>query len=331
MPGMGYEVLDSASGAAAPPALRPERPQGPAAVLELADEPPPQSPPRRRYVLAVISGIAGITIGALWANYHNGQVREQDRRSTVTAVAAVDSVNSYPMGQNRVADFAISVVNAGPLPLELVMSPDGAQPTRSTPVLRMLSGDSKVPSGGEMRVLARLGIDCSSTDVVRLQLPVRTVNGSVRQLPVLSSPQQSARVTGRTLCVTGQQEELVSSRLIGTVDLPVLRLQNNTDLPVLVSLNSGSPLTQSSSAYLSLTTRPSLPVTVPAQQVRELALRIDVQGCRRDLSALEGIGYLSLNTEPVGGGSVPTTGFPSHGGGVDVSPLIGAAVQRSCG
>ena len=115
----------------------------------------------------------------------------------------------------------------------------------------------------------------------------------------------------------------MSIRLTGSLSQPVLELSNSTDQPLTVTLDSGSPLTQAASQYLSVTTRPALPTTVAAGGTRRLALRLDVQGCHRDLGPLAdgGLGYFGLDVEGL---------HEQNQVGVDLSALVGAALERSC-
>nr|WP_284288496.1 hypothetical protein [Angustibacter aerolatus] len=108
-----------------------------------------------------------------------------------------------------------------------------------------------------------------------------------------------------------------------------LLISNPSDLAVTVFLDSSSPQTLASSEVVSFSTRPALPLRVGAHEDRQLAVTVKGGTCTRDLdSVLQGGGgvlVLVVESAPRAG----STGLRSSMG-VDLTALVGAALERDC-
>jgi hypothetical protein len=356
---MGYEVLD-ADGAASGVSSDPYPPSD---VVALDDLPPPpgdlgrprapRAPrrprvpdrlrhvPRLAWVLVAAAGIVGVVLGSWWTARHGDQVREAAARASVQAFATPVSVNPLVTGRGTVADYSIRLINLGNQPLTVTVSADADRPRPDRPAISMLTGTSTVAAGQEVMVRARVPLDCSSAEPVTLRLPVTSADGTAHSLALRNGVEAGVDVTPSDLCTFTDGQQVLEVDLIGTLDRPRLRLRNNSDRALLVALDSGSPLTQSSSELLTVATVPKLPVTVRPHDDTTVGLDIRVATCRKDLgtlSTLSGYGYLGFQGETVarsdgadgGGADDSLDGGAEANAGVDASPLVGAALARAC-
>jgi hypothetical protein len=281
---------------------------------------------RRTYLVMAVLTALGVAAGALWTDHHLSQVRRSELRATVSAVATPMNVSPLMTGQGQMADYTIKVLNLGALPLTVVKSSSAARPSASTPLINIVTGDGTVAPGEEILITARVPVDCSSDRGTEIVVPVLSADGSAHRLALHDLAQTGYLNTApQQLCTFLGGGEQLTADLTGTLDHPVLALRNNADQPLTVSLDSGSPLTQASSELLSLTTIPALPLTIASHDTQRLRVVIEAHGCQRDLSriTLGGFGYLCFQAESVRPGV--TTGT-----GVDLGPLVGAAVARAC-
>ncbi len=354
MAAMGYEVLD-ADGAANTLSGAPHPPTD---VVALDDLPAPRTEPSPRasrtrlprrdrtptgparrlgldrlahtsrlaWLLVAAALVVGVAAGSWWTAKHGADVRRAAARSTVTAFATTLEVNPVLGDAGQMADIRIRVFNLGSQPLRILASPSSDQPSVARPLISVVTGTGTVAPGKDAIAAARVPLDCQSDQPLQVRLPVASPDGTPRQL-TLTTPQDSvAESMQRDLCFV-QGVVPFEASLSGTLDRTRLDLRNNSDEPITVSLDSGSPLTQDASTFLSLTTVPKLPVTVPPKTTRRLALAVTAEVCRSDIQTLTengGFGYLSFQTESRGvirdGSSV----------GVDASPLVGAAIAKAC-
>jgi hypothetical protein len=79
-----------------------------------------------------------------------------------------------------------------------------------------------------------------------------------------------------------------------------------------------------------LTSEPALPLTLGPHEQRTIALRIIVHGCgtNKPLEEYQGLGYMNLQAQF---GNAPNDDQTQPVSGVDLSAVVGAALQRSCG
>ncbi|KQX61640.1 hypothetical protein [Angustibacter sp. Root456] len=338
---MGYEVLDSgrtSDGGGAG--------LGPIDVVSLDDLPDPHEhagrppgPPRLPHwvrqaaarispVLAIVlvgALVAGGAAGAWVAHRRAAATQESAARAAVSAFALAVGFDGGTTGESGQVQLPVSVrvFNVGSRPLTIAAAKGAGALVDTSSRVTVATGDGVVQPGQDALVRVRVHLRCDSPEAVRLSVPVRSEDGTLHELTVRDSDQGMLSQTPQAICAQSSQVEPMSVQLIGTLAQPALELANSTEHPVTVSLDSGSPLTQAASQYLSVTTKPGLPVTVAAGATRRLTLRLDVQGCHRDLGRLTdgGMGYFGLNVESPNELSQV---------GVDVSALVGAALERSC-
>lgn len=338
---MGYEVLDTGrtndGGGAG---------LGPVDVVSIDDLPdphehagrppgPPRLPDWVRRTAARISPVlaivlvaalaAGIVTGAWFTHRRSTAAQETAARGEASAFALAVGLDSHEEDSGPVAGIAVRVFNVGSRPLTIAAAKGVGALVDTGSRVTVITGDGVVRPDRDALVRVRVPLQCDSLENLRLSVPVRSEDGTLHEVMVRDSDQGLLSQSPQSLCAQSAQSQMdpVSVRLIGTITQPLLELVNATDRRVTVSLDSGSPLTQDASQYLAVTTRPGLPVTVAPGATRRLALRLDVQGCHRDLTPLAdgGLGYFGLRID--GAGDVSQMG-------IDVSALVGAALERSC-
>jgi hypothetical protein len=339
---VGYEVLDS--GRAQRTADGAQGAPGPVDVVALDDlpdpgddafKPMPRQLPRwlttrpkqlTAKVAAVLAtaAVLGVVGGAWWADHRADVAQLARARSAVNAFSLVVGVDGHDAGTGHVADLTLRVFNLGAQPLTIVPSKSGARLSATSPIVSLITGDGTVRPGRDALVRVQLPLDCNALQSLRVRVPVRSPDGTVHPVDARSNDQGGLDVNPQGVCMQDDYVDPLPVSLTGSLTRPMLELTNTTDRPVTVSLDSGSPLTQESSEFLALTTRPALPTVVPAGATKRLSVRIDVQGCHRDLAALSygGIGFLSLRVEGAPDGLTQT--------GIDLSTLVGASLERSC-
>jgi hypothetical protein len=287
----------------------------------------------KRFGLAPVIGVAAVLILVGWAvggslaTRHAEQVRAAERSGRLALVATITGVQSVP-GQ-QVADFTVRLVNAGPLPVTIVTSPEADQPTTTVPVVRPLGGAAVVPAGGSLVTSLRLAIDCDSTQDVggRLRVPVRTADGVVHHVLALDDGAARSAVYGGSPCSRGVPA--LDTSIVGTIDHPVLRLRNSTTRPLEVALDvENSPFVAQSTNFSVLHLSPPLPQLLQPHESVDLAVTLVPWSCPHGLSVV-----LSSQVSPY---IVLRSGYPGVEGlaqdraGVDLSTLWGAALARNC-
>ncbi|GAB3594516.1 hypothetical protein GCM10027446_18590 [Angustibacter peucedani] len=366
---MGYEVLDADGGASAA-GSSPFPPPDVVALDELPPPPsepgrparPPRAPRGSRrgrrpvdwqrptpeqvrglgqrlrhaskltWVLVAASALVGVGAGSWWTDRHGDQVRAAQLRAAVQAYVTATEVNPLVTGRGTVADYTVQVVNLGQLPLTIAVSPDDARATPTDPVVTMLTGEPAVAAGQEGKAKLRVPLDCTSDQPVPLRLTLTSADGTDHQVSVRDGNTLGQGITPRDLCSFTQGQQVLDVQLSGTLDKPELDFRNNGEQPLVVTLDSGSPLTQTSSELISLSTVPQLPVIVRPHDTTSVQLRIVVSSCRNDISdmsTLGGYGYLGFQGE-VQGHTGASNGEGETNAGVDASPLVGAAMARAC-
>jgi hypothetical protein len=337
---VGYEVLD---GGGATSAVT-DRGRGQIEVVALEDLPhpdvdrgprrPPRFPPwlvtTLRQVtpaLAVafaVAVLAGVAAGAWVAHRRAAAADEASARNAASAFAIVAGIDSYASGTGQVADVTLRLFNVGARPITVATSDPGADPSRTAPVVRLINGDGTLLPGRDALVRAVVALDCDSAGPFQITVAVRSQDGTLHDVAVRDDEHVGLTRSASAMCSRDDYADPLPVRLTGSLRSPSLQLSNTTDRPLTISLDSGSPLTQAASEYLAVTTLPALPLVMAPNSEQHLSLRLTVQGCHRDLGPLQdgGSGYLGLRIEGSPDGPVQT--------GVDVSALVGAALERSC-
>ncbi|MGN6613303.1 MAG: hypothetical protein ACTHLJ_16165 [Angustibacter sp.] len=339
---MGYEVLDtgrtSDGGGAG---------LGPIDVVSLDDLPDPHEhagrppgPPRlpdwvRRAAARISPVLALVLVAALAAGGATGAWVSHERAAAAQDNAARGAVNAFALavgldngassgtGKTQVP-VAVRIFNVGSRPLTIAAAKGVGALVDTGSRVTVVTGDGVVRPGRDALVRVRATLDCDAMESLKLSVPVRSEDGTLHQLTVRDSDQGMLSQTPQAVCNQETGVEPMSVQLKGTLREPVLEITNGTGQPATVSLDSGSPLTQGASQFLAITTRPALPVTVAPGATRRLALRLDVNGCHRDLTPLadgSGQSYIALRVDGAGGVTQM---------GVDLSTLVGAALERSC-
>jgi len=352
---MGFEVMDVGPPEADPDPPRPGRPRRPdeADVVDLAAIPAPRSEPgyagwqppapawltsrtavRTRTVVGLLVVLAaGLVVGGAWAGQHQRQQRVAERQATLAVTALTDSWTRLRWTRRPVVDVVVRLVNAGPLAVDVVPSDVGEARRRGRPYVRSLVGGLRVAPGRELAVSVLQRLDCWSSSPILLELPVRTADGVVHQVPVRRGGPQG--LVPREVCAEAAGDLAVSADLAGSLRNPVLELRNGTSRPMTVSLDPTSPLVRASGLLpVTVSTAPALPTTVGAYSTRLLRVTIRARDCAADVSDLQaaiGTGVLGLVGRSGSGAdpdpSADPVRLPLQ---VDLSALLGAALQRDC-
>jgi hypothetical protein len=346
---MGYEVLDvgtPGAGSGVPGTDsgpgRPHRPDDPEVVnLDALPEPPPAATPpptsrllgptalrARTAVVLLLVLAAGAVAGATWAGSMERKERAAERRATLAVTALADSWTRVRWIRRPVVDVVVRLVNTGPMPIEVVPSFFGDRPRRSAPFVRALGGGLTVPAGRELAVSVLQRLDCSSSVPLTLELPVRTPDGVVHQVRVRRGG--SDRLVPAEVCLEGVDELGVSATVAGSLRRPVLELRNPLTRPVTILFDPMQPPPQAQ--QLSIDMAPRLPARIPPGETRRLALDVQTPSCSGDATVPQGAGKINLValSEVPGAGqgsSLDTERQPLQ---VDLSTLVGAALQRAC-
>jgi hypothetical protein len=348
---MGYEILDAAdaepaaAAAAADAAPRGGPVNGPTAttwppdVVELDALPEPGGAPpwvtvpwqrpnaRRRppgrltSALVAVAALLGLAVGVALDHYHAQQVRESEARQRLQALAVVQSMTSRIILDGQLAELIVQVYNSGTHPLSVLVSPAGPSAR-----IQVASGSRTVPPGGAQLVIAQVPLDCASNQPLGLTIPMQTVDGTEHQLaPRSDTGAPLDQSSQQELCTLLPDRQLLTAQLQGGLNDPLLQLTNDTEGPLTVSVDSGSPLTQVSSHRLSFKLVPALPMQIPAHGTRTVRIGLQVPGCiiGGNLPELSSVGFLGLRGDDPHGTQVAAAS-------VDVGPLVGGVVARTC-
>src|SRR3954451_13218668 len=269
--------------------------------------------------------VTGLVAGAAWAGRVHERERAAERSATLAVKALADSGTRVPWTRRPVVDVVVRLVNTGPLPVDVVGSTLGDRPRAGRPYVRPLLGGLRIDEGDELAISVLQRLDCSSAVPMSLAVPVRTADGVVHRVPVRRGGAE--RLIPTQACEAGQDLG-VTVRLAGALDRPVIELRNPSSGPVVVTVDPLVPLGQARPVLVSTT--PKLPVDVEPGS-RRLALSIRAPACIADPAQLQAAGDLalvarSLPSEP----SIGLTSPARQSLHVDMSALVGAAVQRAC-
>ncbi|WP_426564896.1 hypothetical protein ACPPVT_01790 [Angustibacter sp. McL0619] len=348
---MGYEVLDVGH-ARSGEADAPRAPAGRMHVVDLESLPQPRPDAERRSAgrrrptrwtaaaLTAATLVAGIGVG-VWID-HRSKVREQTAAAAQVRVLAVAQPATMTLaGRITAASVRISLVNLGQAPVDVLVSPPVARPFAGATVVGMANGSARIDPGGSQQVVALVGIICGTQTPVTPQISVRGPDGQTHQLTVRDENLDTYRVNRRAVC--GDPDgALLTSQLVGTVRNPQLVLRNATHHAVAIIVDADSPvrlrppvtgpLPQSARVGAvgpptTVTTFPSLPVILSAEDDITLSLRVQVRGCQA-LDSLNEQSYLLLVGVPI---AVEHTVPQDVTTAVDLTALMGSAQERACG
>ena len=354
---MGFEVLDVGppnAGSGPPGPTRARRPDEDDVVdLETLPAPPPdpdragwqasgpawltsRTAVRTRTVVGLLVVLsAGLLAGGAWAGQHQRQQRTAEREATLAVTALTDSWTRLRWTRRPVVDVVVRLVNTGPLPVDVVPSSFGDRRATGGPYVRSLAGGLRVAPGRELSVSVLQRLDCWSWTPLSLDLPVRTADGVVHQVTVRRGGPE--RLVPRQVCSDASEDLAVSADLAGPLNRPVIELRNGTSRPVTVSLDPTSPVARAGTLLpVTVSTTPPLPATVGAYSMRTLRLNVRAHNCGADVADLQaavGRGVLGLVGRTGGSetGAQPSDDAVRLPLEVDLSALLGAALQRDCG
>ena len=84
---------------------------------------------RGRVALALVAVlVTGLVVGAAWAGRVHDQERAAERSATLAVTALADNWTRVPWTRRPVVDVVVRLVNAGPLPVDVVGSTLGDRP-----------------------------------------------------------------------------------------------------------------------------------------------------------------------------------------------------------
>ncbi|WP_426563896.1 hypothetical protein ACPPVT_21400 [Angustibacter sp. McL0619] len=281
--------------------------------------------------LTAVTATAGLVLGVLWSGHQAERARVAEARGAVSAFATVGNYDRVQTSEGPAADFSIRVYNVGSTPLRLVTTARDLRLTYFTPQVSLSSGTDVIAPQASETVISRLLLDCDNTDPVSLSVPVRPPDGSLHQLTVADSDNGLSWPTPKDLCnQLDSNEQALDAGLGGTLAKPTLQLRNtgNQQLTVDWQFDLGSGFGPDR-RDVQLSSRPALPLTLQPSQTREVALTLTVSGCgsNRPIENYTSLGFVNLRAHV---GPVSQDGGDTPVSGVDLSAVVGAALQRSC-
>jgi hypothetical protein len=206
-----------------------------------------------------------------------------------------------------------------------VLSPDGARAAAGRPVLTALGGAVAVPAGGQLSADLSVVTDCDPAAVAALVVPVRAADGTVHALAVADGlglvDQHPAPWCPKT-------PDALSAVLSGPLSNPRISVQDNTAASLRLSIDPGSPVT-ATTGDVRVHLEPDFPVVVAGGGTVVQAVELVVTRCPTDLSELP----TDQRSPQVWLRGVPLSGdqFAAQFATLDLSPLLGAALQKACG
>lgn len=337
---MGYEVLD-------PSGHTPMSDDGPPAGRDVvvlddwaAPEPTVSSPPwpvlrgrvaatvraaltapptaRRAVAVVVVSLAVGALGGAVLAARHLDQRRLAAARTELSVLASTTNFATVPNGEAGWGELTAQLTNFGPRPIAVV-----TRTGQSGPTVVMESGSSTVGPRAQASVRLLLPVDCAEPFAERPTVPVRTEDGRRHEVPIDLRGTFGDSSLRDAVC--GGVQNVLSAELAGQLARPVLVVTNvgKQDLRISLSGSIGFAGEADANRDVVLETVPRTPLRLEAGASVDLALTITVRECPADIADVSsGNGYVSVD-------GVQASGAQS-GAGVDVSTLIGAALNRAC-
>ncbi|WP_426561291.1 hypothetical protein ACPPVT_14150 [Angustibacter sp. McL0619] len=343
---MGYEVMDAGDDATS--AADQLRLTGSVDVQGLGElKPQPQRDPllpggrsRRATSLVALTVLAVVGAGAYWAQ-HGQPDQRLTARSQPRVLAVAQPATLTMAGSATAASVRISVVNVGPVPVQVVTSPAHAAAARGATQVGLANGGlARIAPGAAQQVVAVVGISCVSSTWITPQLSIRGPDGVQHPVTVRDANLDSYQVNTQAICGTPGGSNL-TAKLAGTVADPLLLLHNSSDRDVAVTVDPHSPVPQApdlsgqakgaSTAEVvvppvELRTTPKLPVVLRASSDLTVALQLHLRGCL-PLSALTMQPYLQLLGVPV---AVQPDTPDGSGATIDLTSLLGSELARVC-
>jgi hypothetical protein len=345
---MGYEVLDSggSAGRGSPPQLGGSgsgSSGGPGSsggtddgsraavdILELdvsatvADEPRAERRLTRSGIavsaLVLAALLAGALIGGLVTQRREEDQQRRARAATIAATGIVSELTSDSGGS--VAVLTSRLVNHGPLPIEVVTT-GGARPLGTT--VSMVADSTTVDAGDTALLRVTAPLDCNESDVQDdVTVAVRTADQRMHQVSLLM-PFGTGQTLRGAVCEDSGEPLSVEASLGSSINRPSLRLTNNgrTDLRISIVNGAALPPAEDGGPIATVTTVPSMPLLVRAGDSREVRLVVRVRRCLNDLARLANGNYLELE-------SISSRNISRPFDRVDIGPVIGAAMSRTC-
>lgn len=301
---MGYEVLGSGGVAGAGPAAA-DTPVEEVVELWSQDEAGSGGPapsgrlqtrrrwPGRRWVgIAAVAAVAALVSGLVMDHRDATRHRHQESAALHAAATVTGSRTSQgdrggegDSGGASVTSLTAELSNYGPVPVTVVVgsTPDGRQVSLPDGVSPVVSG------GGHLQVDLQLRDPCrSDLPRPRAALPVRTADGTSHDLALTTSGGDLS--FGRTSCGAPTQvvpDVAITAEVTGTMHRPVRRLSNLSQVPVRFELLGGSSFTPAQPfSAVRVSTRPALPISVPAGGVEDVVLDLVAERCERDLGRI---------------------------------------------
>ena len=218
----------------------------------------------------------------------------------------------------------VKVTNLGPLPVDVMDTATfGGPPSTRAPMVTMLGGGTSIAPRSSAQVEMRVSIDCRPGRPLAARLPVRTADGAEHRLAVTLPDDPMV------LCPGVAEPSILEASVTGSVLRPALRLWNNTEQPLRVSLLPVGLSPEAANAVISVVPTPALPRTIGPHKELTVRLRFMARGCvaeLQDLRALENA-TLRLSSQQL----TPTAAIPAGQVAVDVTAVIAATMVRACG
>jgi hypothetical protein len=137
------------------------------------------------------------------------------------------------------------------------------------------------------------------------------------------------RLLPREVCLEGAQDLGVTGAVTGSLRHPVVELRNPASRPVTILEDPLEPLAQARPVIIRTT--PRIPLSIPAEGSRRLTLDVRASRCvdSVEVQGAAHLGLIALSNIPGSGqgSSLDTQRQPVD---VDLSAVVGAAVQRAC-
>lgn len=339
---MGYEVIDEhgpVDGADRSATASSRSP----APFELGDLPPVEpdpprddSPRRPRLqrlvrlpaVLASFTLVAGAVVGGYVVHQHAAGLAAAQERSVIQAVAVAENQLASGINGVRMATLTVRLTNFGPKPIQPVLSKDDHTPSQVSPLIQASAPGPEAPAnGGSALVTLTVPLACDQA-LGDLQLPVRTPDQQVHQVPV-RSPGSDMLQQDRTMCDEGPPDNsYVSITLSGSVDKPVLRFANQSDQARQIWLRTeGNELRPLPGVQITLGRR--FPIDIGPEATVQVPLRVHVSRCIKDASQLEWAQvWLGFQESGAGRDQVPADW--QNMSGTTVGSVVTAAILRAC-
>ena len=344
---MGYEVLDSRGDSAVGPAEEwptdgapddhaqddvidltdPAHPHGRPAQKALATTGPSRvraGGDRRTALIVALSLITGGLGGAALNQRHDNLAAQARDRAAFAVSAQATTVSAFALQIGVGARLKVKVTNLGPMPVDVMDTATfGGPPSTRAPMVTMLGGGTSVAPGTSALVEMRVSIDCRPGRTLSARLPVRTADGAEHRLAVTLPDDPMV------LCPGVAEPSILEASVTGSVLRPALRLWNNTEQPLRVSLLPVGLSPEAANAVISVVPTPALPRTIGPHEELTVRLRFMARSCvaeLQDLRALENA-TLRLSSQQL----TPTAPIPAGQVAVDVTAVIAATMVRACG